>query len=65
MYKVLIGGLLAKNNNIQWKVLEGMVYICHRARGGRCIIYHGSFLMYVMTERGVGVRVDGTGERLI
>jgi hypothetical protein len=36
--------------------------------GERRIIYHGSFLMYAMTEKGVGwggVRVDGTGERLI
>jgi hypothetical protein len=43
------------------KGVEGMVEPMSSIEVGGCIIYHGSFLMYAMTETGV----DGTGERLI
>jgi hypothetical protein len=55
---VLIGGLLAKNNNIQWKVLEGMVDISHRARGGK--VYNLSWELFDVCDD----RKEGGGEGL-
>jgi hypothetical protein len=44
MHEVLIPGLLAKNNNIQWEVLEETVYISVLSRRGK--VYNLSWELF-------------------